>query len=111
MNLLPSDLGWHGGGKVVAFWLQACPDPQRPIRYNYWDQSQSLEAACLKKKRQKSYNLLQAQSLSSKTSKKNPSQPRGLNIRSQPDQARVALGQVHRCFLAQLASTPPPSHI
>lgn len=33
--------------------------------------------------------------LSFKTLKKNLSRPRGLNIRSQPDQAHVALGQVH----------------
>lgn len=49
--------------------------------------------------------------LSFKTLKKNPSQPRGLNIRSQPDQAHVASGQVHCCFVAQRASTPPPSRI
>lgn len=58
--LLPSlspDLGFGGGGggdTIVAFWLQARPDPQRPIWYNHWDQSQPLEVevvSCKKKKK------------------------------------------------------------
>ena len=49
--------------------------------------------------------------LSFKTLKKNLSRPRGLNIRSQPDQAHVASGQVHSCFVAQRASKPPTSRI
>ena len=40
---LPPHLEWLRGGTVVTFWLQARPDPQRPIRYNHWDQSQPLE--------------------------------------------------------------------
>ena len=113
---LPPHPGWLQGGTVVAFWLQARPDPRRPIRYNHWDQSQPLEVevVCLKKKkkkRQKGYSLLQAQSFKFQDVKKNLSQPRGLNIRSQPDQAHVALGQVHCCFAAQLASTPHLPHL
>ena len=43
--------------------------------------------------------------------KKNLSRPRGLNIRSQLDQAHVASGQVHGCFVAQRASKPPASRM
>lgn len=50
---LPPHLGWLGGGTVVAFWLQARPDPQRPIRYNHWDQSQPLEVEVVLKKKKK----------------------------------------------------------
>ena len=114
---LPPHLGWLWRGTVVAFWLQARPDPQRPIRYNHWDQSQPLEVevVCLKKKKKKKDKRLQSPTstefkFQDLKKKKNLSQPRGQNIRSQPDQAHMALGQVH-CFVAQLASIPPPSRI
>lgn len=53
---LPPHLEWLRGGTVVAFWLQARPDPQRPVRYNHWDQSQPLEVEIVffkKKKKDK----------------------------------------------------------
>ena len=47
--------GGSGGGAVAAFWAQALADPQQPIRYNHWDQSQSLEVeiVCFLKKKKK----------------------------------------------------------
>lgn len=101
-------------GTVVAFWLQACPDPQRPIRYNHWDQSQPIRGGgCLKKKKEKRKNRLQSPtSIGFKfQGVKKMSQSRGLNIRSQPDQAHVALGQVHCCTAAEVARTLPLSLI
>lgn len=63
-----------------------------------------------KKKKEKRKNRLQSPtSIGFKFQGiKKMSQPRGLNIRSQPDQAHVALGQVH-CTTAQVASTRPLS--
>ena len=57
--------GGSGGGAVVAFWLQALADPQQPIRYNHWDQSQSLEVEIIcflkkKKKKKKKAKMLQS---------------------------------------------------